>query len=84
MKPLVTTCAEACKLRLLDGNGDDGGRPPTVCIVAQQLRDPDVFGTWMEAFWGRFRTWRVGGELAREMGEGSGFVVHVGVLRGGP
>lgn len=81
VKPLVTTCAEACKLRVSNGDGDDGGRP-TVCIVAQQLRDPDVFGAWMEAFWKRFRTWRVSGKLVRGMGEGSGFVVHVGVLRG--
>lgn len=79
VRPFVQTCADACALR----RTSDGGRgKPTVCVVAQQLREPGVFGAWMEEFHARFRTWRVPDGVAGEgLGEGSGFVVHVGVLR---
>ncbi|SPO05858.1 uncharacterized protein DNG_08545 [Cephalotrichum gorgonifer] len=64
----------------LEEGGEGGG--PTVCIVAQQLRDPEVFAAWMEAFHERFRTWRVPDEIiGNGLGSGSGFVVHAGVLR---
>ena len=77
VRPFVQTCADACGLRRA-GDGED----PTVCVVAQQLREPGVFGAWMEAFHERFRTWRVpDAVVGEELGEGSGFVVHVGVLR---
>ena len=81
--PLVATCADACALRTGDEGGHAGeGRGPTVCVVAQQLRDSDVFGAWIEAFHARFRTWRLGADVVgQELAEGSGFVVHVGVLR---
>lgn len=75
VRPFVETCADACALR-------EGGAEPTVCVVAQQLREPGVFGAWMEAFCERFRVWRVpAGVVGEGLGEGSGFVVHVGVLR---
>ena len=79
VRPFVQTCADTCALR---GTPDEGAGEPTVCVVAQQLREPGVFGAWMEAFHARFRTWRVpDGVVGAGLGEGSGFVVHVGVLR---
>lgn len=76
IEPLVTTCADICRLRREGGD--------TVCIVAQQLRSPDVFEAWLTAFYKLFRVWRVPDELLTEaLREGSGFVVHVGVLREG-
>ncbi|KAK1674715.1 hypothetical protein BDP55DRAFT_666022 [Colletotrichum godetiae] len=55
---------------------------PCVCIVAQQLRSPDVFEEWIGAFHRDFRTWRVPDALLPEgLRIESGFVVHVGILR---
>lgn len=78
--PLVSTCAEACKLR--DETESNGGEAQTLCIVAQQLRNDDVFCSWLAAFMEKFRVWRVKGEaLPEELRPSAGFVVHVGVLR---
>lgn len=82
--PFVQTCADACALRRAGKNAEEAGdgKGPTVCIVAQQLREPDVFACWMEAFHEKFRTWRIpDGIIGKELGSGSGFVVHVGILR---
>ncbi|KAJ0158962.1 hypothetical protein CTA2_10561, partial [Colletotrichum tanaceti] len=55
---------------------------PCVCIVAQQLRSPDVFEEWVRAFHRHFRVWRVPDALLPEgLRIDSGFVVHVGILR---
>ncbi|KAK1465508.1 hypothetical protein CCUS01_07626 [Colletotrichum cuscutae] len=55
---------------------------PCVCIVAQQLRSPDVFEEWIGAFHRDFRTWRVPDALLPEgLRIEAGFVVHVGILR---
>ncbi|GKT61983.1 diaminohydroxyphosphoribosylamino-pyrimidine deaminase [Colletotrichum tofieldiae] len=55
---------------------------PCVCIVAQQLRSPDVFEEWARAFHRDFRVWRVPDALLPEgLRIESGFVVHVGILR---
>ncbi|KKZ63805.1 hypothetical protein EMCG_01909 [[Emmonsia] crescens] len=69
-------------------------RQPTVCIIAQQLRAPDVFESWLQAALVEFRVWRVCDEVVgKGVGEGmgmgmgmglkggSGYVVHVLVLR---
>jgi hypothetical protein len=82
--PLVSTCAAACKLREDDDNDKAGeeGRKPTLCIVAQQLRNDDVFCSWLREFMTLFRVWRVKDDLLpAELRPGAGFVVHVGVLR---
>ncbi|KAL1843352.1 hypothetical protein VTJ49DRAFT_1939 [Mycothermus thermophilus] len=69
IEPLVSTCADACRLRSRDRADDDsgdGGRediPPTVCVVVQQLRDPSVFEAWLECFSRYFAVWRVPDEL---------------------
>lgn len=53
-----------------------------LCIVAQQLRSDMVFEAWLKAFHELFKVWRMPDDLLCDgMKEGSGFVVHVGVLR---
>lgn len=84
IQPLVQTCAEACRLR---SDGDDAGveegRRPCVCVVAQQLRDPEIFEGWLKEFMrAGFRVWKVPDqELPEGLRSSSGFVVHVGILR---
>lgn len=73
----VRTCAEICRL----SNAALSGKP-TVCIVAQQLRSPTVFESWLSAFNTAFRVWRVPDELlTKDSKELSGFVLHMGLLR---
>ena len=77
IEPMVRTCAEICQLP----NASPLGKA-TVCIIAQQLRSGIVFGAWLVAFHKTFRVWRVPDDLAIEgLREGSGFVIHVGILR---
>lgn len=78
--PFAQTCLDACRLRSVD---DEQPLPPCVCLVAQQLRSPDVFEAWLREFCARgFRVWRVpDGELPEGLRSDMGFVVHVGVLR---
>ncbi|CAM1511268.1 Fc.00g087810.m01.CDS01 [Cosmosporella sp. VM-42] len=77
-EPFVQTCVDACKLRAKDGERD----MPCVCIVAQQLRNDEVFKNWLERFHEDFRVWRVPDEsLPEELRTSVGFVVHIGVLR---
>ncbi|ROW14646.1 hypothetical protein VPNG_03217 [Cytospora leucostoma] len=75
------TCADLCRLRSSDGRSE--GRP-CVCVVAQQLRDPEVFEAWLREFLAKgFRVWRVPDrELPEALRSSSGFVVHVCILRG--
>jgi predicted nicotinamide N-methyase len=74
IKPFVQTCVDICRART-------SGRP-TVCVIAQQLRQPDVFEEWLEEFHKHFRTWRLSDEvLTSDLKENSGFMVHVGILR---
>lgn len=73
--PLVQTCREACAARAANDR-------PTLCIVAQQLRQPDVLEEWLTAFAEHFAVWRLRDEvMGTELGPGNGYVVHVGVLR---
>lgn len=78
IEPFVTTCAQICRLR----SASDPTRP-TVCIIGQQLRLPDVFEEWIKCFHKHFQVWRVPDELlTKELGTDSGFAVHAGILRG--
>ncbi|KAF3020616.1 Ribosomal protein lysine methyltransferase [Neopestalotiopsis sp. 37M] len=79
IRPLVQTCVDVCKLRATD---TEGPSEPAVCIVAQQLRDPEIFEGWVKEFHQHFRTWRVPeSALTEELKSNAGFVVHVGILR---
>lgn len=81
VNPLVQTCADICKLRADDSHDD--GALPCVCIVAQQLRDPDVFETWLTRFARDFEVWRVPDpHLVDGLRSNSGFAVHIGILKG--
>ncbi|KAJ3553057.1 hypothetical protein NPX13_g10971 [Xylaria arbuscula] len=86
--PLVQTCADACGLRNRSSNNNnneetqDTATTPVLCIVAQQLRDPEIFEGWIKEFNKHFRVWRVPEEmLSQELRANTGFVVHIGVLR---
>ncbi|ATY64635.1 Cytosine deaminase FCY1 [Cordyceps militaris] len=86
--PLVQTCAEACRRRAQqqqeeEAGGDGGSGPrPSLCIVAQQLRNDDVFRTWLAAFVDAFYVWRVPDDkLPEALRPSAGFVVHIGILR---
>lgn len=75
--PLVSTCVDAAKLR-----APADGESPTVVVVAQQLRSPEVFEGWLRAFHKDFRVWRLPDEqLIDGLKSDSGFVIHVGILR---
>ena len=78
--PLVSTCAEACRLRQLEAA--EGDQRPCVCVVAQQLRDSEILEQWLDRFSQQFRTWRVPDSLLNEgLRSDSGFVVHIGILK---
>jgi predicted nicotinamide N-methyase len=73
--PLITTMRDICQLA-------QSKDKPTVCIVAQQLRSPDVLETWLRRFCESFRVWRVPDkELDEGLREGSGYIVHAGLLK---
>lgn len=101
----VRTCADICLLRSTankqqqsedeDEDEEQQQKNPTIAIIAQQQRSPDVFETWLKETLKYFRVWRVdkfdvspssattaessGGSSG--LGDGSGYVVHVLVLR---
>lgn len=79
--PFAQTCLDVCRLR--SAEDDSGGGEPCVCLVAQQLRDPEIFEAWLREFCAAgFRVWRVpDGELPEGLRSNMGFVVHVCVLR---
>ncbi|KAI5463162.1 hypothetical protein BGZ63DRAFT_402499 [Mariannaea sp. PMI_226] len=78
--PFVQTCADACRLRTRDSS--DEATRPCLCVIGQQLRNDDVFETWLKAFHTSFHVWRVpDAALPKELQSTAGFVVHVGVLR---
>jgi len=82
IEPFVTTCVDICRLRQPSAGAGEEMRRPTVCIIAQQLRQSEVFDLWLQAALRSFRVWRMpGGWLGEGLKERSGFVVHVCVLR---
>ncbi|GAW10755.1 hypothetical protein ANO14919_000900 [Xylariales sp. No.14919] len=85
IEPLVQTCADACSLRQRSqesGAQSNEAAAPALCVVAQQLRDPEIFEGWIREFSRHFRVWRVPEEmLSKELRANPGFVVHIGVLK---
>jgi hypothetical protein len=88
--PFVQTCADACRLRSSDGSPEifyqerpsQPRQQPCICVIAQQLRNPDVFQRWLEGFMRDFRVWRLpDAHLLPGLRPDRGFVVHVGFLR---
>lgn len=85
--PFVRTCAEICRLRPAYASGSEEGlrsrRRPTVCIIAQQQRSPDVFETWLRETMREFRVWRVSDDVLGEgLRSGSGYLVHLLLVKG--
>jgi hypothetical protein len=72
--PLVNTFRDICSLA--------PASKPTICVIAQQLRSPEVFEAWLTAFHKHFHVWRIPDEhLIDELKEESGFILHVGILQ---
>ncbi|KAK8051580.1 hypothetical protein PG993_002965 [Apiospora rasikravindrae] len=88
IRPLVQTCVDVCKLRRASGSAEgesDQSEEPAICIVAQQLRDPEIFEGWIKEFHRHFRTWRMPeSHLSDALRANPGFVIHVGKLRTAP
>ncbi|KAJ9311480.1 hypothetical protein DTO271D3_8280 [Paecilomyces variotii] len=82
--PFVRTCADICRLRpAYVSDAEDSGSRPTVCVIAQQQRSPDVFETWLRETMRYFRVWRVSDEvLGKKLQAGTGYLVHVLLVRG--
>ena len=81
--PFVRTCAEICRLRPSYSAGvESDGRQPTVCIIAQQQRSPEVFEEWLRETLREFRVWRLSDEVLGEgMKSGTGYLVHLLLMR---
>ena len=74
IEPFVRTCAQTCQMTSVG--------TPTICVIAQQLRSDSVFEEWLSTFLKAFRIWRIPDELLiEELRQGSGFVVHIAILR---
>ncbi|KAL7275226.1 Ribosomal protein lysine methyltransferase [Rhizina undulata] len=91
VKPFVDICVDACSI-LPPQTPENNTRKytteqqtPTIVIVAQELRSPDVFENWLETFYTSFHTYRVPDNLlSPELESSAGFSVHIGVLRSTP
>ncbi|KAI9729736.1 MAG: hypothetical protein M1834_006687 [Cirrosporium novae-zelandiae] len=75
--PFTQTCMDLCKSKPFASN-----IKPTVCIIAHQLRTPEVFEKWLAQFLKYFRVWRVSEEpLSEELKASSGFIIHICMLK---
>ena len=83
IEPLVETCRTICQSRTCNEREEESrSRSPTLCIVAQQLRQPEVFQQWLVAFSRAFRVWRLPNSILNAgLEEKTQFVLHVGILR---
>ncbi|RHZ70625.1 hypothetical protein CDV55_102115 [Aspergillus turcosus] len=80
--PFVRTCADFCRLRPVHTAGWRASRPPTICIIAQQQRSPEVFEAWLQETLRVFRVWRLSDEaLGEGLRSGTGYLVHLLLLR---
>jgi hypothetical protein len=93
--PFVQTCTHICRQRQRQlqqdrydsrdvANIDDSAMSlaPTVLLVAQQMRQPEVFEQWLETALQTFRMWRVPDDLLTEgLRTGTGFALHLGILK---
>ncbi|PYH77906.1 hypothetical protein BO82DRAFT_395063 [Aspergillus uvarum CBS 121591] len=85
--PFVRTCADISRLRPIyttdsHGAGRRGSRTPTICLIAQQQRSPEVFEAWLQETLRVFRVWRVSDDvLGGSLRSGTGYLVHLLLLR---
>ncbi|KAL1967025.1 hypothetical protein VTN77DRAFT_3549 [Rasamsonia byssochlamydoides] len=85
--PFVHTCADICRLRppydpTLSLEEMPPRHRPTICVIAQQQRSPDVFDTWLRETIKEFHVWRLSDDVLGEgLKAGTGYVVHALVLR---
>lgn len=84
--PFVRTCAEICRLRpAYEPSAEEDSRSrrqPTVCIIAQQQRSPDVFETWLRETLREFRVWRLSDDVLGDgLKGGTGYLVHLLLVR---
>lgn len=84
--PFVRTCAEICRLRPAYESSVEQTSPsrlqPTICIVAQQQRAPEVFETWLRETLREFRVWRLSDKVLGDgLKGGSGYLVHLLLAR---
>ncbi|KAK6531626.1 hypothetical protein TWF694_002805 [Orbilia ellipsospora] len=84
--PLVDTMVDLSKLNKDESDKDH--ESDTLVLIAQELRSPDVLEAFLKAFHAKFRVWRLPDKLFKDCGdggrgllEGSGYVVHIGILR---
>ena len=77
--PFVNACVALCRFRKTTREGQ---LAPTVCVVAQQLRSPEVFEEWLARMTRRFHVFRVSEDhLPTELGPHSGHAVHLAILK---
>lgn len=75
--PFVRVCAEICRINQMDGSSK-----PTICLIAQQLRSPDIFDIWLQAFHSQFRVWAIPDHLLSDsLKSNTGYALHLGILR---
>ncbi|KAJ5666183.1 uncharacterized protein N7477_008631 [Penicillium maclennaniae] len=84
--PFVRTCAEIAHLRPAYNPAEEpvsqSRRLPTVYIIAQQQRSPEVFETWLRETLREFRVWRLSDEaLGNGLKSGKGYLVHLLLAR---
>ncbi|KAI7282904.1 hypothetical protein KC345_g3246 [Hortaea werneckii] len=82
IEPFVQTCVEICRSRQAHREQTGSETRPTACVIVQQLRQAEVFEQWLETSLRHFDVWRIPNDsLSDGLREGSGFSVHVCVLK---
>lgn len=76
IQPFLDTCADICRLRPTLNQKVTDAKAPSVCLIAQQLRSPEIFTSWLRTALQQFRVWKV------DLGEESeGYILHLLTLR---
>ena len=79
VEPFVRACHSLCGMRSADIAPKTSS--PTLCIIAQQVRCPEVLELFLATMLRHFEVYRVRDRvLSPELSEGSGFTVHLAVL----
>ncbi|KAI7677009.1 hypothetical protein KC322_g15311, partial [Hortaea werneckii] len=82
IEPFVQTCVEICRSRQAHREQSASDTWPTACVIVQQLRQAEVFEQWLETSLRHFDVWRIPNDsLSDGLREGSGFAVHICVLK---